>query len=328
MNTFYSRGVSSIFKWSLALAILIVPQAIHAQAWLANAGAQSTDLSHQALAFLPNELWIHAGDSVTWTLATDEPHTVTFLTPGQITPAFPVGCPGTQASGVSFDGTSCVNSGLLFDGQTYTVSFPTAGNVKLECLLHPNMTGEIHVLALSQTLPFDQTFYNAAGLSEQNALLLAPDTSRTSTQAAAQMDEVGTGTGRIVATGGGTQTLSVMRFAVGIIAVHVGDTVEWTNLDPVTPHTVTFGTEPANPVPPSSDVTVASDGTLQTTLNSTTASTNSGLIAAANQDQTGLPQTPAGVTRFRVKFTSPGTFNYICSLHNTLGMVGTVIVHP
>ena len=33
-------------------------------------------------------------------------------------------------------------------------------------------------------------------------------------------------------------------------------------------------------------------------------------------------------TRFRVTFTAPGTFNYICGLHDTLGMIGTVIVRP
>jgi plastocyanin len=29
-----------------------------------------------------------------------------------------------------------------------------------------------------------------------------------------------------------------------------------------------------------------------------------------------------------VTFTSPGTFNYICAVHDQLGMKGTVIVHP
>ena len=39
---------------------------------------------------------------------------------------------------------------------------------------------------------------------------------------------------------------SVMRFLRGTTVVRVGDTVEWMDLDPVTPHTITFGTEPAN----------------------------------------------------------------------------------
>jgi plastocyanin len=32
------------------------------------------------------------------------------------------------------------------------------------------------------------------------------------------------------------------------------------------------------------------------------------------------------VTRFRVTFTTPGTFQYICSLHDDLGMKGAVTV--
>jgi len=42
-------------------------------------GAESQDEGRQAMAFLPNELWIHAGDSVTWTSGAHEGHTLTFL---------------------------------------------------------------------------------------------------------------------------------------------------------------------------------------------------------------------------------------------------------
>src|SRR5262249_28280151 len=127
--------------------------------------------------------------------------------------------------------------------------------------------------------------------------------------------------------GGGAQTASVLRFLQGRIVVHVGDTVEFTNLDPVTPHTVTFGTEPANPLPPSADVTVAPDGARKTTLNAPGDSTNSGLIIAESQDRIGLPPTPIGPTRFRVTFTTPGIYDYICALHDDLGMKGRVIVN-
>src|SRR5438132_11052197 len=95
----------------------------------------SSDL---AMSFLPNELWIHAGDSVSWTSDTHEGHTVTFLTPVQPRPPFPAGCPGTTPSGSPYTGANCVNSGPIVG--TYTVTFPNAGNFKLVCLIHQDMT--------------------------------------------------------------------------------------------------------------------------------------------------------------------------------------------
>ena len=69
-----------IIFWIFALSILIAPRAVYAaKIWQAAAGAQSSDEGIQALAFLPNELWIHTGDSITWTFPTPEIHTVTFL---------------------------------------------------------------------------------------------------------------------------------------------------------------------------------------------------------------------------------------------------------
>ena len=49
-------------------ALLLLPQLLAAQ-WNATVGAESSDLGRQGLAFLPNEIWIHAGDSITWTMA-------------------------------------------------------------------------------------------------------------------------------------------------------------------------------------------------------------------------------------------------------------------
>ena len=56
---------------------------------------------------------------------------------------------------------------------------------------------------------------------------------------------------------------------------------------------------------------------------------SSGIIAAAAQDTvSGNPQTPLGLTRFRVTFPDPGTFPFFCLLHDDLGMKGMVIVFP
>jgi plastocyanin len=275
-------------------------------------------------------------------------------TPQQTRPARPGaggGCPPpnpmpTTPDGSSFDGSTCVTSGddLFVDGATYTVTFPTAGNFKLVCLVHNNMTGAVHVLATSEPLPHNQAFYDKQARNRQTELLsdgagledqatATEENSQGENQQESKMrqrseDAVTAGIGEIVATGGGSDTVSVMRFLQGSIYVRVGDTVEWTNLDPVTPHTVTFGTEPPGPPqPPSGNVTVDTDGARHAMLASPGASVHSGFLQAAFQDRTGLAQSPLGVTRFRITFTKPGTFNYICALHDDLGMVGRVIVH-
>ena len=98
MHAFNSIQFSAVFRWMLMFAVLTVPQVVQAQ-WRAAVGAQSDNLGRQALAFLPNEIWIHAGDSITWTFRSDEIHTVTFLKAGQVRPPFQVGCPGISPDG-------------------------------------------------------------------------------------------------------------------------------------------------------------------------------------------------------------------------------------
>jgi plastocyanin len=344
------KSTMSLFKRATPFAVaLLAATAASAAQWTARVGAQNPDMGSQVQAFLPNEMWIHEFDSIRWTLASSEIHTVTFLTATQPRPAtfgpvfgIGVGCPGNTPDGAAFDGSSCVNSGLLGQGpitvgpglQTYSVTFPSAGNFKLSCLVHFYMQGTIHVLAASAALPHDQGFYDAQA-SKQDASLVATTTGlrgldNSQTEDDSEPATVTAGVGAVTTTSGaGGQQLSLVRFLQPVIVVHVGDTVEWTNHDTNEPHTVTFGTEPADPRPPSSNVSMSStsDGARQATISSTTDSVNSGLLALAPQDRTGLPETPLGVTRFRVTFTAPGTYNYICSLHDNLGMLGTVIVH-
>jgi plastocyanin len=313
-----------------------MPALVQAQDWQVQVGAQSQDKGRQVIAFLPNEVWIHAGDSVAFTVATDEPHTVTFLTPNQVRPPFPVGCPGatppngSTQNGSTEDGSICVNSGPLIKGQGYSVTFPKAGDYKLVCLFHQNHTAVIHVLDLSAKLPHDQAFYSAEAADMEKDLLSSAG-HLTDHETDSSTDEVTAGTGSIVATGGGSDTLSVMRFMHPDKVVHVGETVEWTNDDPVTPHTITFGAEPqGDPTVPSGNVPFKTDpdGVMRATVSSPGDNAHSGFIVAAPQDQIALPQPPPGITRFRVTFTRPGTFQYKCVLHDGLGMLGKVTVLP
>jgi len=302
------------------------------QAWTATVGAQSTDQGQQALAFLPNEIWIHAGDSIRWTFDSNEIHTVTFLTEGQVRPPDLDGC--SSSNPATFDGSTCVTSDPFAAGagmgSSFTVNFPKAGNFKVVCLVHENMTGAIHVLDSKLPLPHDQAFYNAQTTKERKAVLSDSD-SATNTDGHALI----AGIGEVSATAGGSDTRSVLRFinaqtamTDGKIQIHVGDTVQWSNQDPITPHTITFGTEPNDPGPPSANVTVDPDGVLHAVIKSPLDDVHSGVIIAAPQERTGLPQSPLGFTRFRVTFLKPGIFPYVCAFHDVLGMTGEVDVSP
>jgi plastocyanin len=75
-------------------------------------------------------------------------------------------------------------------------------------------------------------------------------------------------------------------------------------------------------------VVTDADGAGHAIIHSTSESVHSGFIIAEPQEQIGLPQAPLGVTRFRITFTHAGTYDYICALHDGLGMRGKVIVLP
>lgn len=313
---------------------------VEAKQWNAVVGAQSSDQAKQAMAFLPNEMWIYAGDSIRWTVAADEIHTVSFLRPGPPAQVRPplfdlagnfVGCPGPTPDGSSFDGSSCVSSAPAQSGQTYTVNFPHPGNFKLVCLVHARMTGTIHVLSPWTALPHDQAFYDREAQQEQAELLADASALEGRGNAQAQQSSahgVTAGISAITGSGGGSFMTAVWRFLGSTTVVRVGDTVEWTNRSPTAVHTITFGQEPSNLVPASPNVGTDPDGARHAIIGSPTDNVNSGFLISPNQETIGLPQWPVDTTRFRVTFTAPGTFNYICGIHDVLGMVGSVVVMP
>ena len=326
------KRMFGVVALSLMLAGLVLPQTARAQEmWRAMVGAQSKDLGRQAIAFLPNEMWIHEGDSITWASGSGDIHTVSFLVAGQKVNPFTAGCPGYSPSGSSFNGSSCVTAPPLVAGQEFTVKFPTAGNFSLICLVHPLMTGVIHVLPGSAKLPHNQQYYDEQAENQKRSLLTDADSHHMDgmdTEHVLPRNGVAAGMGEVTSNAGGFQSLAVDRFVHGTIHVRVGETVEWSVSDPADPHTITFGVEPANPGPPSSNVTFDPDGGEHATLDDPGDSVHSGIIGGVPENQIGLPQSPASIPVFRVTFKGPGTYNYHCALHDNLGMVGKVIVEP
>lgn len=312
--------------WTFAVLTAFALPLAAQQNWQARVGAETPGMGRQALAFLPNEMWIHAGDSITWSFNSDEIHTVSFLVVGQPFPSFAVGCPGYSVGAASFDGSTCVTTPPFVKGNpAFTVTFPAAGNYRLQCLVHNTMNGTIHVLDASAPLPHNQAFYNKQAQDEERALLTDNDHGMSSDMDGAAVTHSGNmvsvrvlaakermhegnqkpsassgantaatarvkaGVGEIASTTGGVQTSSLVRFVNGKIVVHVGDTVEWGNFDPEEPHTMTFGTEPQDLFDPSPNVTVDPDGGLHATLNSPSDSVHSGFIVQALPDQPGTP---------------------------------------
>ena len=299
---------------SLPSAAAASPATFHVTLATANA-----DMSVMGMAFYPAALTVHAGDSVVFTNVLPEPHTVTFgLTGPAANPqAFfkpqNLSGPGTG----TYTGTGILNSGWLFPGGPFgnavTITIAVGpGTYTFRCALHPAMVGTINVIPDSQALPYtdaqEQLFARSAMTQD-----LAHGTYYEvhSALAAAKAADIG-GTGIEIAIGGGNGVTSVMRFYSDNLTIHVGDKVHFVNQDPYTPHTVTFGAEPPgapfslhNPYGNPN----AYDGTYPL---------NSGFLQ---------PFLPWGM-EFNVTFTAAGTYRYICGLHDTMGMVGTITVLP
>lgn len=104
------------------------------------------------LRYLPVELHVKPGDSVTWTVNDPhELHTVTFYDPAGAPPPFiePVpqaaGPPklmirnAAPEGGTSVQSQGLYNSGLMMPGQSYTFSFPKPGVYSYVCTIHSDL---------------------------------------------------------------------------------------------------------------------------------------------------------------------------------------------
>lgn len=311
--------VQLVSRWVAALAIavaaVIAPVSqMAAQAaapWQVTVGVSNNDLGAEVNYFFPGQIWVHAGDQVTWTWRSGEIHTVSFLNGRP--PAFD---PFSAFGGSSVDGTAQVSSGIRADGfgPPYTLTFPKAGDYNFNCLVHAPMTGVVHVRPAGASLPHNQAWYDQqSAASEAQRLGQAThliDVALQSTPAG--QDTAGIG---VIQT---TGSLAVLRFLPQNLTVKVNQTLTFNTRDPQTPHTITFGPDGAigDPTPPA-----GLDGTGHATISSTDQVVNSGFLWSQPP-----PGFPTFGTSFSVKFTKPGLYNFRCELHDTLGMVGSVNV--
>lgn len=298
----------------LALASLAAPAGMAAasaqtmpRTWTVQVGEESANRAIQGMAFLPQNVFIHPGDTVDWVANSAEIHTVTFLADQTVTtpPAFDPADPNMlfPVGGSAYQGGMYLNSGLLANIQpggfpyrtSYRLSFPATGNFTYFCLVHGEMMkGVVHVIPASRHYPYTQKQYNHEARKASEAILRDGRALAAATRESVEHSHT-------VALGADDGVAMVMRFIQPVITVHVGQRVTFKNTGMAAPHTVTFGTEPANFFPPSGDPTHYRGGDL-----------NSGIVP------------PHG--SFTVTFTKAGSYAYICALHDYMGMVGKVNV--
>jgi plastocyanin len=278
----------------------------HARTWTVQVGNESHDQAIQGMRYLPGDVYINAHDTVHWRANSAEPHTVTFLAPGQKLKPFDPTDPQQllRVGGDRYDGKSYYNSGLLSNvsdigfpsGHDYSLTFPKTGTFTYWCLLHGEvMKGTVHVRPVGTHYPYSQHQYNWQAKKQAKEILR--DGYHLWRETAKQSNN------HTVFEGNDDGLAMVMRFIRPTVYVHVNETVDFKNIGMGAPHTVTFGAEPANFFVPLGDPTHYAGGQL-----------NSGI------------QLPGA--HFAVTFTKAGTYSYICALHDYMGMVGKVVVKP
>ena len=304
-------------------------------------------------AFLPEAITIHSGDTIhfvdpnAW-----EPHTVTSIPPGGAVPDFTVGTPqpglnplaaypSFNGSGVQrYDPSQYYNSGLLNQNDAVDVSFSKTGTFSFICLIHGGIdpaTGQAGGMHIDVTVvpqggagPTSQDVIDAAATAQRTTLISAGTQAASTLQLTQAKLSDGTTNWGVTAGGSGLASLDpegvtdIPQFSPSGLSINTGDTVTWTNNTGV-PHTVTFlsgGPDvplvtplPGGVGPPF----LAINPLVQTPAGGPT-------YDGTGYVNSGFISTGGGANTFALTFTKAGTYQYICHLHDQVGMIGTVNV--
>jgi plastocyanin len=251
------------------------------------------------------------------------------------------------AGGNSYDGSAFTSSGAIAQNipgpQTYSLMFPKAGTYKYVCLIHTEqypdgsaspMVGTITVVAADQPLPMTPAQVEAAGQadladdaaiatgSQQAAMTVPPDSPGPN---GTTIHHVNVGYTVITPD---NDWVDHQRFYPETLTINQGDTVEWSVPTDKTAHTVLFGepnaaalnVEPQPAGPPKVTTPFEVFFPVGGPVNNGSGVYSSGFIQG--------PKDPPGpfAHSYSLTFTKPGTYNYVCGLHNENGMKGTIIV--
>ncbi len=217
------------------------------------------------MAYFPDTVTIHVGDTVHWVQNSNEIHTVTFLAgtepPPLLITATQLGVPPDPSplllnpaavdpvipAGGLYDGTSFANSGLMGrepgESQQFDLTFTAEGTYDYLCLVHGVvMSGQVVVVGQEVSIPSPNQAM-AQGKQQMAEKLAQVPAVQMEAEMQVQppvMNDNGTMTHHVM-IGYNDGQIDLMQFFPDKLVVSPGDTVEWEmSLHNVAPHTVTF----------------------------------------------------------------------------------------
>ncbi|HLI28523.1 MAG TPA: plastocyanin/azurin family copper-binding protein [Chloroflexota bacterium] len=351
MSTLRRRGAASILALALALASLLpeaataqapapaAPSASSGQTLDVVAGAFDPATQIEALEFLPKTVTITAGSTVRWlihgfhnvALASGQPYPEPFLPlPAGGLQVNPLVADPVQPESV-YRGVGYFNSGLPADPSQpfeWALTFAEPGTYEYACIIHPNMKAQVVVVPESSAVP-SQAEVTAQGQRELAEYLAVAQEQASQQQSTMQPTVEGTTLWGVPMDIPSNPNTAVHKYFPQHLTVEVGDTVRWVNQALTEPHTVTFRAgaprerefvpQPQASGPP---LLVGNPRVIDPVVPPQPwdgqSYVGSGMIG---------PGMPAG-SEFQLTFGTPGTFSYVCVLHEDLGMSGFVTVVP
>lgn len=349
------RLVAAMFMLPMLLLSLIGTRSTFAspaaqaspQNWTVMVGADSQDTSIVKMAFYPADLTVHVGDTVIWMANSMDVHDVLFGPPEalQAPPDMPPDANGMiqfnpaallPSGGDSYDGTGTAGSGLITNAQgvpavqSYKLTFTKAGTYNYVCNFHaPAMIGSITVVDAATALPMTPDQATQAGKDKMDKDLADAQAQVSQIQAPASTANPDGTTTWNVDISAPLQGADYMRFTPGDLTIAAGDKVTWTMKDAGTPHTVTLAS--GGPEPDLFVATPQQAGPPLIYFNPLTANKQggdvydgAGLFNAGVMNGTQVPA--PGPRSYTLTFTTPGTYEFYCILHDNLLMKGQVTV--
>ncbi len=312
---------------ALALAMVAVfastGTSVQAAAVTLKVRAGDGETGYAVNTFLPASVYVRAGDTITWSFPWDEPHSVTF---GAIqgNPEVPT---NPDDAVVDYDGTGFVNSGLVFgpNGPEFSVKFTTEGTYDYYCFIHPFMTGKVYVQGPGIGEQDNQASIDARGASDYTSQIAELKAAAGAAAAKPVAISSKAGGGKkytlMVSSANDLMVGDVMQFFPATLNIGINDEVEFVS-NVHTPHDVAFtppGFDPNGPPPPEAANWDPFAGGLN-------------YAPGAKVDGTKLVVSPMIGLEYpdgvKASFTFPkaGTYNYLCVLHASQGMMGKINV--